>query len=84
MGELLERGPVDPVLQARWSVRSEFIRGGDLCDAVAQERGSEVQTRQFQSDGECAWMFRNPFFCAGRARGGREARAAGSVRRRAS
>ena len=63
--ELLERGPADPVLQTRWSVHNQFIRGDDLCDAVVKEWGSEVQTPQFQSSGSAWWMFRNPLFLAG-------------------
>ncbi|GAA4263958.1 ATP-binding protein [Dactylosporangium darangshiense] len=63
--QLLEVGPVDPVLRVRWSVHNAWLRGDDLCDAVVKEWGSDRQLPQFQSRGDAWWLLPNPLYDPG-------------------
>jgi hypothetical protein len=63
---LLRDGPADPDLRRRaWSVHDQYIKGHDLCDALVDGWGDDLQRPDYQGRGKSWWMFRNPRYDSG-------------------
>jgi tetratricopeptide (TPR) repeat protein len=60
--QLLEKGPVDPTLQTRWSAHNEGVRGDDLMDALVKEWNLPGQRPKPAAFGDAWPMFPNPRF----------------------
>ncbi len=61
----LADGPDTLEVRARWSPRTAFIRGDDLCDAVVKEWDTAAESPTFLSKGSAWEMFPNPLYKSG-------------------